>query len=333
MRSILFVAWPGFQMLDLVGPFEIFSGANQLLKSTGRAVADYYRLEVVSHDGRSVRTSNGLSVDAHRSLRFRPKALDTLFVPGGLVIDPALEDRALIRWIRNTAPRARRVASVCSGSFLLAEAGLLDGKRATTHWSACARLQHDYPKLRVEPDPIFVIDGALYTSAGVTSGMDLSLALIEEDLGAETALVLARWFVMFLKRPGGQSQFSMHLRAQLTEPAPLQDLLSFIADHPASDLSVEALAERVHLSPRHFARVFREMVGATPAAYVLDARLEHARRALEDSREGLKTIAARAGFGSEESIRRAFHSRLGVTPGDYRQRFQRAAPSSRRMDS
>ncbi len=333
MRTILLVAWPGFQMLDLVGPLEIFAGANQLLRRTRGAKTDCYQLEVATRDGRPVACSNGLSVEAHRSLRSLPRTLDTVLVPGGLIFDEALADRTLIGFLRRVAPRARRVASVCSGAFFLAEAGLLDGKRATTHWSACARLQRDYPQIHVEPDPIFVIDGALYTSAGVTSGMDLALALVEQDLGQEIALELARWFVMFLKRPGGQSQFSMHLRAQLTEAAPLQTLLRYIADHPADDLSVEALAERVHLSPRHFARVFREEVGATPAAYVLDARLEHARRALEESQQGLKTIAARTGFGSEESIRRAFHARLGVTPGDYRERFQRAAPSSRRMDS
>jgi transcriptional regulator GlxA family with amidase domain len=320
-------------MLDLVGPLEIFAGANAFLQQFERAGGPFYRIEVVTGNGRPVRASNGMLVAADRSMQRGAQSADTLVVPGALEIDPALADHELIAWIRRVAVNARRVASVCSGAFLLAKAGLLDGRRATTHWAGCDRLARLFPRVTVEPDPIFVRDGNVTTSAGVTSGMDLALALVEEDLGPRRALELARWFVMFVKRPGGQSQFSSQLRAQMAASPQLQALLGWVAEHPSGDLSVEALAKRMHLSPRHFARVFREEIGITPAAYVLDARLEHARRALEESRHGLKTIAMHAGFGSDESLRRAFHARLGITPGDYRDRFQRVPAAETRRGS
>jgi transcriptional regulator GlxA family with amidase domain len=249
--------------------------------------------------------------------------VDTLIVPGALEMDAAVCDRRLVRWIRKTALTARRVVSVCSGAFLLAEAGLLDGRRAVTHWAQCGRLKKRYPAVNVDPGPIFVRDGRVYTSAGVTAGLDLALALVEEDLGREASLELARWFVMFLVRPGDQSQFSVHLEAQRAGPAPLRELLRWIADNPTGDLSVSALAGRMNMSPRHFARVFVRETGLTPARYVHQARLERARRDLEGAPHGLKRVAARAGFGAEESLRRAFQRELRITPGEYRARFQR----------
>jgi transcriptional regulator GlxA family with amidase domain len=251
--------------------------------------------------------------------------LDTLVVAGGTGTARALEDRALVGLVKRAAGRARRVASVCTGAFLLAEAGLLDGRRATTHWSACARLAARYPQLEVDPDPIFVRDGRIWTSAGVTAGMDLALALVEEDHGRDVALAVARELVLFLKRPGGQAQFSAQLRAQLAERTALRDLQAWIADHPGAELSVEALARRVAMSPRHFARVFKQETGATPARAVLAARVEAARRRLEDGDDGLAGVAAACGFASAEVMRRAFLRTLGVGPSHYRTRFRRAS--------
>jgi transcriptional regulator GlxA family with amidase domain len=232
-----------------------------------------------------------------------------------------MEDRGTVSWITKAAARTRRVTSVCNGAFLLAAAGLLDGRRATTHWSACETLQRRYPEVEVEPDSIFVKDGDLYTAAGVAAGMDLSLALVEEDLGRRAALEVARWLVLFLKRPGGQSQFSAQLSAQIAEREPLRDLQAWIADNLEADLSVPALAERACMSPRNFARAFRKEVGMTPAVYVEAARVEAARIALDGSQEPVESVARRCGFGTVETMRRAFHRRLGVGPSSYRERF------------
>jgi transcriptional regulator GlxA family with amidase domain len=218
-------------------------------------------------------------------------------------------------------PRVARLASVCTGAFVLAEAGVLDGKRAATHWQSCARLAERYPNVRVEPDPIFVRAGHVYTSAGVTAGMDLALALVEEDHGPKVARQVARQLVLFLKRPGGQAQFSAQLEAQLADRAPLAELTAWMADHLAADLSVEALARRAAMSPRNFARVFVRAYGSTPARHVEKLRLEAAQRRLEESDAGVDAIAAECGFGTRESLRRAFARTLRVSPTAYRARF------------
>jgi transcriptional regulator GlxA family with amidase domain len=248
--------------------------------------------------------------------------IDTLLVAGGIGAPRAAADRALIGWLRRIAPRARRLGSVCTGAFLLAEAGLLDGRRATTHWRFCRQLAERYPRVAVDPDPIFVRDRRVYTSAGVTAGMDLALALVEEDHGREVALGVARQLVMFLKRPGGQSQFSVPLMAQAAERQPLSELLTWIGDHPGADLSVEALARRAAMSPRNFARVFTRHVGMTPARFVERARVEAARRRLEESSVGVEVIATESGFNSAEIMRRAFLRTVRVSPADYRHRFR-----------
>jgi transcriptional regulator GlxA family with amidase domain len=240
---------------------------------------------------------------------------------GGNGTEAAALDMELIDWIRRAARRSRRVTSVCSGAFLLAQAGLLDGKRATTHWSVTDLLGDLFPDVDVDPDRIYVKDGSTYTSAGVTAGMDLALALVEEDHGAAAALEIARQLVLFVHRPGGQSQFSVQLEAQAAERHPIRDAQTFIADHLAADLSVGALAGLAHMSTRNFARCFRSELGVTPAAYVERARVEAARRLLESSDRSVAAIASECGFGTVETLHRSFRRSVHVTPGEYRRHF------------
>ena len=314
MRRVVIVAFPGVQALDVTGPSEVFAVADRL---AGGA----YEIELVAPDAAPFRTSSGLRLVPERSVQACRGPIDTLVVAGGTGTADALRDERLIAWLRSAAPRSRRVTSVCTGAFLLARAGLLDGRRATTHWASCAELARRHPEVRVERDPIFVRDGHVATSAGVTAGIDLALALVEEDLGPETALEVARWLVLFLKRPGGQAQFSAGLAAQAAEREPLRELQAWIADHVDADLSVPALAGRALMSPRNFARAFRREVGMTPAAYVESVRVERARLALEGGDLPVEEIARRCGFGTVETMRRAFRRRVSVSPSEYRTRF------------
>ncbi len=313
--------FPDVQALDVTGPLEVFALANRL----SRGPAPRYELSVLAPEAGAVSTSSGLSLLAGRGIRQATGPVDTLLVAGGQGTRAAMRDARLVSWIRRTAPRARRVASVCSGAFLLGEAGLLDGRRATTHWAVCEALQRRYPTARVEADPIFVRDGKVSTSAGVTAGMDLALELVEEDGGRDLALAVARWLVMFLRRPGGQSQFSVQLRAQAAERRGLRDLQAWIADHLGDDLSVPALARRARMSPRNFARAFRREVGATPAAYVEAQRVEAARRLLETADLSVAEVAAACGFGRVETMHRAFRRGVRVSPGQYRRHFRAAS--------
>ncbi len=315
-------AYPDSQILDITGPLEVFASANRCLDALGSSAPRYEVVLLARKPGR-IATSGGIDLMAHGTLGDFRGRIDTLMAPGGMGSAAALEDHELIGWIAHSAKRARRVASVCTGTFLLAEAGLLHGRTATTHWTACMQLAARYPSISVDPDPIFVKDDKFYSSAGVTAGMDLALALVEEDHGRELALTLARWLVIFLKRPGGQSQFSAHLRAQLAEREPVRDLQAWIADNPAEDLAIPALARRAGMSARNFARVFTREVGATPARFVESARLDAARRLLEETSGGVEEVAARSGFGSAEVMRRAFDRQLHVSPADYRRRFSR----------
>jgi transcriptional regulator GlxA family with amidase domain len=321
-RRVVIVAFEGVQNLDLVGPLEVFAGANVLLANEQRPPA--YELRVLARSAQPLSSSSGLTLVPHGALGRAHGAVDTLIVPGGFGSRAAVRDRALLRGIARLAARARRVVSVCTGAFILAELGLLDGRRATTHWRQCARLSRSYPAVRVEDEPIFVRDGHVYTSAGVTAGIDLSLALIEEDLGQAAALTIARELVLFLRRPGNQAQFSAQLATQAADREPLREVQRFIAEHPGRDLSTDSLARRAHMSVRHFARCFAAEVGTTPARYVEQVRLEAARRRLTESNDGVDRVAALCGFGSAESLRRAFLRRLAVTPSDYRTRFRSA---------
>jgi len=323
-RRIVMVAFPGANAVDVIGPLEVFSVATALRPhEAGEALA--YTTEVVATTAGTVGTQSGIGLVATHALGAVRGRVDTLLVAGGLGTAPALEDRALLSGLRRLAPRARRLGSVCTGSFILAAAGLLDGRRATTHWMWCRTLAARYPSVRVEADPIFVRDGNVYTSAGVTAGMDLALALVEEDLGRDIALQVARQMVLFLRRPGGQSQFSAQLAAQAADRQPLRELQAWIVEHPGSDCSVAALAHRVAMSPRNFARVFLREIGLTPAHYVERVRVEAARRRLEESTDGVDAIAASCGFGTAETMRRTFLRHLRVAPSDYRTRFRAAS--------
>ena len=323
-RRVTVVAFPNAQTLDVTGPHEVFSAASRWLGAFD-ARPPAYAVELVARAGGPMHMSSGLRIVPDRTCRRVRGAIDTLIVAGGVGTDAALRDAGLLSWLRRTAPLARRLASVCTGAFLLAEAGLLAGRRATTHWARCEELAARYPDVHVEPDPIFVRDGDVWTSAGVTAGMDLALALVEQDHGRELALQVARWLVCFLKRPGGQSQFSAQLAAQLAERQPIREVQAWISDHLKADLSVEALATLAMMSPRNFARVFSAEVGTTPARYVESVRVEAARRRLEETTDGTDGVAMHSGFGSAETMRRAFLRHLHVSPTDYRQRFRKSA--------
>ncbi|GHC74281.1 GlxA family transcriptional regulator [Streptomyces flavofungini] len=318
-RTVLIVLFDGVQSLDVTGPAEVFTGA-----SHHHPDAPPYRVRTASLDGAPVRTSSGLTLVPDSSLaeyagRSGAPVPHTVLVPGGA--GTREEDAALVDWLRAHAPHAERLISVCTGAALLARAGLLDGRRATTHWAYCATLARDHPEIDVDPGPIYVRDGHVSTSAGVTAGIDLALALVEEDLGRDTALIIARYLVVFLRRPGNQAQFSAQLSAQTARREPLREVQQWITEHPEGDLSVESLAERARLSPRHFARAFQAETGMTPGKYVDRVRVEHARRLLEDTSDGVEEVSRACGYGTPEAMRRAFVKALGTAPAEYRRRF------------
>lgn len=314
-RQIAIVGFEGAQSLDISGPLEVFDTAERL--SPGR-----YAHSVVTADGRSFTTTSGLAISPACALGDVAGPIDTLLVAGGGGVVKAAADEALVATVAAATARSRRVASVCTGAFLLAEAGLLEGRRAATHWSAVERLAAHHPAIDVDPDSIFVRDGDVWTSAGVTAGIDLALALVEDDHGRETALEVARWLVVFAKRPGGQAQFSAPLAAQLAERAPIRAAQELARAQPDTDLTVEALAAHAHMSVRGFARAFRREVGMTPAAYVEAVRIERAVELIQTTAVGSEQLAAACGFGTPETFRRAFRRRLGVSPNEYRARFR-----------
>jgi transcriptional regulator GlxA family with amidase domain len=312
------LTFPAVQLLDVAGPVQVFASANDLIANAGGAPP--YRLRLVTQGDEGVTSSAGVALAAGPLSR-RSEALDTLLVAGGQGVEAAATNPVLVDWVRQRATRARRVASVCTGAFLLAAAGVLDGRRAVTHWKDCARLAQRFPAVRVEPDPIFVCDGPVWTSAGVTAGIDLALALVEEDLGRSVALAVARYLVVFLKRPGGQAQFSTALALQAADDK-FGALHDWIDGHLASDLSLSILADHAGMSERSFSRHYAEATGQTPARAIERLRVEAARRLLSESRLPVKRIAQRCGFGAEETMRRSFLRLLAVTPQDYRSRFR-----------
>lgn len=312
---MIVLAVEGVQSLDVLGPIEAFHYAE--LQAPGS-----YRVELVGPTDRGfITAASGVTIGV-RPLPSPPPRHDTLVIAGGEGARRAIGDEDLAEWIRQAAGRARRTTSVCTGAYLLAAAGLLDGRQATTHWNYCDDLAEQFPDVQLDPEPVFVRDGDLWTSAGVTAGMDLTLALIEDDLGPEVALSVARMLVVFLKRPGGQAQFSGALSVQQATRPALRELQAWIAAHLGEDLSVAKLAERAGFSERSFARAFRHEVGRTPAAYVEALRVERARTLLEDGATSLEAVAQAAGFSSTEVLRRAFHRHVGVSPAEYRGRFR-----------
>jgi transcriptional regulator GlxA family with amidase domain len=320
---VIIVAMPCKEVVEVDGALDAFYAANQVLERA-KSSETGYAVEVVS-PVTTVRQWAGLRLVAERSFRTVRGAIDTLIVTGVDGPDDARRDMSLVRWLRRIAPRVRRVVGLCTGSYVLAEAGLLDGRRATTHWMDCDELARLYPAVRVERDPIYVRDGNVYTSAGSTAGLDLVLALVEEDLGRGVALQVAQRMVVFLRRPGGQAQFSALLSAQMAEREPIRDLQTWILEHPGRDLSVEALAHRVAMSPRNFFRVFVREVGMTPGRFVARVRVEAARRLLEETSRGVSDVATACGFGGPETMRLAFRRTLAVNPKRYRSRFASVA--------
>jgi transcriptional regulator GlxA family with amidase domain len=323
-REIVIVVYPQVQSLDVTGPLEVFTGAQRLIDHSGLSDRGY-RVRIFSVDGTTLETSSGLTLTPHGALHEAPSSVDTLIVAGGHGCMQAADDAVLTHWIAHAARNARRTVSVCTGAFVLASAGLLEGRRATTHWASAEALARLHPAVNVDPEPIFLNDGPIWTSAGVTAGMDLALALVEDDLDRESALAVARHLVLFLRRPGGQSQFSATLVSQQPAREPLREAQLFAVENPNADLSVEAMADRAHMSPRHFARSFRAQVGVTPGRYVERVRIEAARRRLEDTSDSIGTIATACGFGTPETMRRVFLRTLTVGPAEYRGRFQSVA--------
>ena len=315
-RIIEILAFPAVQLLDVTGPLQVFASANDIVVGAGGARP--YTLRVVAPGG-GITASAGLGI-VTLPLPSAGAPLDTLMVAGGEGVEAAAADPAVVDWVRARARKARRTASVCTGAFLLAASGVLDGRRAATHWSFCAELTRRFPAVRVEPDPIFVRDGPVWTSAGVTAGIDLALALVERDLGSAVALAVARYLVVFLKRPGGQAQFSTALSLQAAEDK-FGRFHEWIDAHLADDLSLPVLADQAGMSERSFSRRYAAATGLTPARAVERLRVEAARRLLAESRAPVKRISQRCGFGSEETMRRSFLRLLAATPQDYRARF------------
>lgn len=316
-RRVEFLAFPDVQLLDVTGPFQVLASANRLAEEAGQPPP--YTLKVVSACSGPIMSSAGLALLAD-ALPSAELPLDTLIIAGGQGVEAARRDSFLVDWIKCRAAAARRVASVCTGAFLLAATGLLDGRRATTHWSRCADLAAEFPAVRVEQDPIYLTDGAIWTSAGVTAGIDMALALLDADVGRAAATAVARHLVVFAKRPGGQAQFSAALALTGSDET-FDRLHDWMKRNLDGNLAVPALAEQAGMSERSFLRHYRQITGTTPARAVEQVRVEAARRALSASSLPLKRIARDCGFGSEETMRRSFMRILAVPPHAYRERF------------
>lgn len=312
MRHIVISGPPPVQILDVTGPLEVFSND------------EHYKITLVATgDSDHLLTSRGVTLgNAVRATQLT-EPIDTFVVAGGAGAEAGNFDPQYIRWVGETAARSRRVAGICTGAFVLAAAGVLDGKNAVTHWRFCDQLAREYPRVNVLPDRIFLRDGAVYTSAGITAGIDLSLALVEEDRGREASLAIARQLVMFLVRPGGQAQYSHMLSRQAATSQPLRELQVYMMENLRENLSVEVLAERIGMSPRHFSRVCLRETKMNPGQFVDRLRVEAAQQMIDSSNMGLKEIADACGFGSADSMRRSFLRILGVSAGDYAERFRR----------
>jgi transcriptional regulator GlxA family with amidase domain len=323
LRRISAIGFDKVDILDITGPLSTFAAVNHIIDRDYDNMPGVYACELLGKAVGPVSTSTGVALMAERSYRHVRGEIDTLIVPGAArkSVAKARVDKQLISSIERLALKSRRIASVCTGAFLMAEAGLLDGHTVVTHWGACGRLADEFPNLDVDPEPIFIRNGSVYSAAGKTAGIDLALALIEEDLGRDWALEVSRYMVVHLKRPGGQSQFSVPLQAQIKDGEVLNGLPTWITNNLGAELSVSALAERAGMSERNFTRLFRQELKTTPAKFVEAARLEAVRHRMEESTLPLETLARDLGFGSGERLRRAFQRRFGVNPDYYRDRF------------
>jgi transcriptional regulator GlxA family with amidase domain len=320
MRSVVILGFPGVQALDLVGPADVFTGATAYLAGHGRA-GEGYAVEVVSRGGEPVATGTGLAFAAS-ALPDPREPIDTLVLPGGYGVEDVRCDADTVGWIKIASEAARRVISVCTGSYLAAQAGLIDGCVATTHWAYASRLASEFPSVTVDPEPIFVRSSEkVWTAAGVTAGIDLALSLVEDDYGTDAAQTVARYLVLYLRRPGGQTQFAAPMWMPRAKREPIREVQEAIEAEPGGVHSIPELARRAAMSPRHFTRVFTDEVGEAPSAYVERIRTEAARRLLEETNDTVTAIAARCGFGSAETLRRNFVRRLGISPDQYRKTF------------
>lgn len=326
VKRVGVVLFDDTDLLDSVGPVRVFHSAACQLQRIGAASEPLYTIDLLSRFGGIVKSSIGFGLETKPLRELDVGDYDTLLVSGGGV-DDANCDPEVVAWLRRNHDKVRRLGSTCTGAFVLAAAGLLDGRRAATHWAYCDLLQSSFPEIDVDRDSIFVEDRGLWTSAGVTSGMDMALAMIEEDHGRDLALLVARMMVIFLKRPGGQSQFSTPLKSQSVE-GPMAPLLHWIAENPAADLRTEILSERAHMSLRNFYRSFEEATGTSPAEWVEEVRMQVAKRLLEQTVYHIDQIALKAGFMTYERMRRAFARRMGVSPAAYRARFTRPSRSA-----
>jgi len=317
-RRVVILMYPRVRELDVAGVADVFSSANAILPEERRYLIEYFSTEKTPQvDG-----MHGQQLRAGPHYSSLKGKVDTLFVPGGIGIESSRTSPALLKWLRKQSADSRRISSICVGAFLLAQAGLLDGRRATTHWAYARQMATEFPAVKVDPDPIWVKDGHLYTAAGATSGIDLSLALVEEDHGRKVALEVARMLVVFLCRPGNQAQFSVSLKEQTSESRPLRDLQIWMLENLTHDLSVPVLAARAAMSERNFQRVFTREMGKSPAHYVEEIRIEAVRRKLERSTQGMEEIASACGFNSADVMARSFVRQLKVTPAEYRARFR-----------
>jgi len=317
---VVFVTVPGGDPFDLIGPLMVLQDTNWQLENSGRPDLGY-DIEVVSNEPGTVFRANGLRIEVDKACYDIRGAVDTLVFQAVDYEEKCLADRRFIDWIRRVAPRTERLVTACIGTYMLAEAGLLDGRRATTHWMACESFQQRYDAVEMDPEPIYVKDGKYYSSAGVTAILDLMLALVEEDFGPEIALRVAQSMVLFLRRPANQSQFSVQLTQTISGNRSIQAVLGHIAERPDGDLGVEALAERANMSSRNFVRVFTREVGLTPGKFVELSRIEAARSQLEQSKFPVGEIAKRCGYKTSDGMRASFDRNLGVGPSEYRRRF------------
>jgi len=321
VSQVVILAFTGVNLLDVAGPAQVFTTATELHSAANRQPGPAYRVILASVNGGLIDTTSGLEINSVPVSSLDLTLIDTLLIAGGQGFETAAGTAELGGWLRAVRPRVRRIGSICTGAFVLAAAGLAEGRRLATHWAYCDRLQELHPGIKVERDAIFIEDGGLWSSAGISAGIDLALAMVEQDFGRELALMVARRLVVFLQRSGGQSQFSMPLAAQLADGR-LAALPGWVADNPAADYRIEKLAQRTNMTPRTFHRLFRDTFGRSPAQWITRMRVECARGLLERSEKTLQEISAASGLGSADAMRRVFLRQLGVTPSNYRARFR-----------